>query len=44
LIADDGTVTYPTESAIDYDDANNHLRVGTVVFDRNNEQMFQIIS
>lgn len=43
LVADDGTVTYPTESAIDEDDANGNLRAGTLVFDRSSEQTFQII-
>jgi len=43
LVADDGTITYPTESAIDEDDADGNLRAGTLVFDRSSEQTFQII-
>jgi hypothetical protein len=34
LVADDGTLTFPTEAAIDAEDAAGRLREGTDVYDR----------
>jgi hypothetical protein len=44
LLADDGTLTFPTRGAIDRADANGRLPVGADVFDRANEEKFTVIS
>jgi len=42
LVANDGTLTFPTEAAIDSEDAAGRLREGTTVFDRETDTQYVI--